>query len=86
MDLYEAMDALYQRYGYYLNGVVNAAFPGASGAERMAEIMGNLREHPLKELGGYGYRYDRLCNRSTNAAYLWSSERSSPDAAVLECD
>lgn len=53
MDLYEAMDALYQRYGYYLNGVLNASFPGASGAERMAEIMSNLREHPLKELGGY---------------------------------
>ena len=53
MDLYEAMDALYQRYGYYLNGVVNAAFPGAAGAERMGEIMSNLREKPLEELGGY---------------------------------
>ncbi|EPD78315.1 phospho-sugar mutase [Atopobium sp. oral taxon 199] len=53
MDLYEAMDALYQRYGYYLNGVVNAAFPGAAGAERMGEIMSNLRETPLEELGGY---------------------------------
>ncbi len=42
MDLYEAMDALYQRYGYYLNGVVNAAYPGAEGAAKMAQIMCSL--------------------------------------------
>ena len=36
MDLYEAMDALYQKYGYYLNGTVNASFPGAAGADKMA--------------------------------------------------
>lgn len=53
MDLYEAMDALYQKYGYYLNGTVNAAFPGAAGAERMAEIMAGLRENPPAEIGGY---------------------------------
>lgn len=53
MDLYEAMDALYQKYGYYLNGIVNAAFPGASGAQKMAQIMGGLRENPLTEVAGY---------------------------------
>ena len=52
MDLYEAMDALYQRYGYYLNGTVNAAFPGASGAERMARIMEGLRAEPLDSIAG----------------------------------
>lgn len=53
MDLYEAMEELYKKYGYYLNGTVNAQFPGESGAERMAEIMSNLREHPLTEIAGY---------------------------------
>ncbi|ERI04217.1 phospho-sugar mutase [Atopobium sp. oral taxon 810] len=53
MDLYEAMDALYQKYGYYLNGTVNASFPGAAGAARMAEIMAGLREKPLTEIAGY---------------------------------
>lgn len=53
MDLYEAMDALYQKHGYYLNGTVNAAFPGAAGAERMAEIMAGLRKNPPAEIGGY---------------------------------
>lgn len=53
MDLYEAMDALYQKYGYYLNGTVNASFPGAAGAEKMATIMAGLRESPLTEIAGY---------------------------------
>ena len=53
MDLYEAMDALYQKYGYFLNGTVNAAFPGASGAEKMASIMAGLRENPPAEIAGY---------------------------------
>jgi len=53
MDLYDAMEALYKKYGYYLNGTVNASFPGASGAEKMAAIMKSLREDPLTEIAGY---------------------------------
>lgn len=53
LDLYEAMDLLYKKYGYYLNGIVNAQFPGEAGAKRMAEIMRNLRERSPKEIGGY---------------------------------
>ncbi len=53
MDLYEAMEALYQKHGYYLNGTVNASFPGAAGADRMAQIMSGLREKPLAEIAGY---------------------------------
>lgn len=53
MDLYEAMDALYKKYGYYLNGTVNASFPGAAGAEKMAQIMTDLRQNPPAEIAGY---------------------------------
>ncbi len=53
MDLYEAMEELYKKYGYYLNGTVNAQFPGASGAVRMKEIMDGLRSNPPAEIAGY---------------------------------
>lgn len=53
MDLYEAMEELYKKYGYYLNGTVNASFPGEAGAARMAEIMSGLRDKPLTEVAGY---------------------------------
>ena len=53
MDLYDAMEALYKKYGYYLNGTVNASFPGAAGADKMAALMKSLREEPLAEIAGY---------------------------------
>ena len=51
-DLYEAMGALYQTYGFYLNGVVNVGFPGQAGASTMADIMSALRTEPPSELAG----------------------------------
>lgn len=54
MDLYEAMEELYKQYGYYLNGTVNAQFPGEAGAKRMVRIMTDLRENPLTDIAGYG--------------------------------
>ncbi len=51
-DLYEAMVALYQEYGYYLNGVVNVSFPGEAGAGKMAGIMSGLRENPPVQIAG----------------------------------
>lgn len=53
MDLYEAMDALYQKYGYYLNGTVNATFPGAAGAQKIAGLMDGLRANPPAQIAGY---------------------------------
>lgn len=53
MDLYEAMQELYKKYGYFLNGVVNVAFEGATGAEKMASIMKNLRSMPPTSIAGY---------------------------------
>ena len=42
MDLVEAMDALYQRYGYHRNATISLEYPGAAGAEKMAAIMAHL--------------------------------------------
>lgn len=51
-DLYEAMEALYQEYGYYLNGIVNVQFPGEAGAGKMSAIMTGLRENPPAQIAG----------------------------------
>lgn len=51
-DLFEAMEALYQEYGYYLNGVVNVSFPGEAGAGKMSAIMTGLRENPPAQIAG----------------------------------
>lgn len=53
IDLYEAMQNLYKTFGYYLNGVVNVVFEGASGSQKMQDIMAHLRAHAPEKIAGY---------------------------------
>lgn len=50
MNLAQAIDALYRKYGYYRNRTLSVSFPGADGAQKMAELMARLRENPPAEL------------------------------------
>ena len=49
----ERLEAIYAKYGRYLNKVDSFEFPGLSGMDKMAGIMTGLREKPLTEIGGY---------------------------------
>ena len=49
----ERLEAIYAKFGRYLNKVDSFEFPGLSGMEKMAEIMDGLRKAPPKEIGGY---------------------------------
>ena len=44
MSLKHFMDSIYEKYGMYLNSVLNFAFEGASGMQKMSDIMNSLRE------------------------------------------
>ncbi len=48
----ERMEQIYAEYGRYLNKVDSFEFPGLSGMDKMAAIMDNLRQNPVKELAG----------------------------------
>ena len=48
--LAQAMDALYEKYGFYRNDLSSFTFEGAEGMQKMAVIMENLRNHPPKDL------------------------------------
>ena len=45
ISLKQFMDSIYAKYGMYLNTVLNFAFEGASGMQKMADIMNCLREN-----------------------------------------
>lgn len=45
MSLKQFMDSIYEKYGMYLNSLLNFAFEGASGMEKMSEIMSSLRDN-----------------------------------------
>lgn len=51
-DLVDAMRLLYERYGYYRNGLISISYPGAEGADRMAQITAGLRSQPPAEVAG----------------------------------
>ena len=49
----ERLEAIYAKFGRYLNKVDSFEFPGLSGMEKMAGIMDGLRKNPPAEIGGY---------------------------------
>ena len=52
MTLYDALIALYEKYGYYFEGVQNIYMEGVDGKAKMDAFMESLRNAPLTELGG----------------------------------
>ena len=54
MNLAEAMRALYEKHGYYLNKTMSFEYPGVEGAARMAELMSGLRTDSPREIAGLG--------------------------------
>lgn len=52
MNLAQAMSALYEKHGWWLNRTASVSFPGAAGAETMRGIMAKLREQAPSELAG----------------------------------
>ncbi len=52
MDLVDAINALYEKYGYYKNSLISVGYPGAEGAAKMEAITAGLRaEQPAKIAG-----------------------------------
>ena len=52
MTLWQFMQSLYEKYGFYLNRLDNFAFEGESGMETMAAMMEQLRSEPPAEING----------------------------------
>lgn len=50
--LWQYMESIYEKYGYYFNELDNYAFEGASGMKKMADMMDALRNEPPKAISG----------------------------------
>ena len=51
-DLIDALNALYEEFGYYKNSTTSYSFPGADGSEKMKNIMASLRGNAPTEIDG----------------------------------
>ena len=52
MTLYDALQSLYEKYGWYGEKTHNLVMPGLDGLEKMASLMKSLRENPPAEIAG----------------------------------
>ena len=52
MTLYDALQALYEKYGWFGEQTHNLVMPGLDGLEKMAALMKSLRENPPAQIAG----------------------------------
>ena len=52
MTLFDALEALFKKYGFFGEKTFNLVMPGLDGAEKMASLMKSLRETPPREIAG----------------------------------
>ena len=57
--LYDAMEEMYEKYGYYCEQTISIVMPGVSGLQRMKELMQELRDKPLTQIGTHKINYTR---------------------------
>lgn len=53
MTLWDAMVAMYEKYGYYKDDVKAIGLSGIEGLQKIQNIMNTLRENTPEEIGGY---------------------------------
>ena len=52
MTLLDALNALYEKYGWYKEKTLNLVMPGLDGLQKMKALMSALRENPPTEIAG----------------------------------
>lgn len=73
MTLWDAMIAMYERYGYYKDDIQSITLKGIEGLEKIQQILETLRNNPPTEIGGYqvtsarDYKLDTVKDMATGA-------------------
>ncbi len=73
MNLWDAMIALYDRYGYYKDDIQSITLKGIEGLAKIQEILETLRKNPPTEIAGYkvlkarDYKADTIKDMETGA-------------------
>lgn len=53
LTLWDQMINIYEKYGYYREGIETLTLKGITGAEKIQQILSHMRENPPKQLGDY---------------------------------
>jgi phosphoglucomutase len=88
MTLWDAMIAMYEKYGYYKDGVQSITLKGIEGLAKIQEILNTLRNNTPTEIAGYkvlsvrDYKLNTIRNMETGEV----TETGLPQSNVLYYD
>ncbi len=85
MTLSDALEALYKKYGYYSEGVVDIYMEGLDGIERRKRVMQSLRDNPPSAIGGVRVSKvgDYKCGTVTDVRSGEKTPTAQPSSDVL---
>ena len=92
LTLWDQMINIYEKYGYYKEGQIALTMKGIDGANKIKEIMENVRKNPLKKLGQYNvveyrdYSISKLENYKNNTTEIINLPKSNVLYYELEDD
>ncbi|MFB4169857.1 phospho-sugar mutase [Virgibacillus sp. JSM 102003] len=72
--LHDALNELYERHGYYLEGMSSLTLKGKEGSEKIAAIMKTFRKEPLTEIAGI--QVEQIEDYDSGERTILGSERS----------
>ncbi len=88
ISLYEAMENIYKKYGYFTEKTVSFTMPGKDGMEKMAALLSTLRKNPPKSVNGMeiikytDYKAQTITDENGNVEKIYNL----PQADVLKYD
>ena len=56
--MYQVLQEIYQRYGYYQTDLKSISMPGKDGMEKMQVVLANIRQNPPTEMDGEALVFD----------------------------
>lgn len=74
MTLFDALEEIFETYGYYEERTLNLVMPGLSGMEAMKNLMAGLRQNPPKRIAGIAVITQR--DYQTGVLHDWQHDRS----------
>ena len=86
LDLYEAMERLYETYGFWSSALLGQAYEGPEGASDMAAMMSDLRDRAPEQIGGFAVaeRIDYAKGAPMPVVNASDEPQRLPEADVLE--
>ncbi|MGD8190933.1 phospho-sugar mutase [Brevibacillus ginsengisoli] len=85
-SVWEALQSLYERYGYYQEALYSITLKGAEGTKKITDILSALRENPLNQLMGKKavLLEDYLTKERTNLLTQEVTPLSLPESNLLK--